>query len=83
MRVAVQGDHVALAGDLGRERRPPLDLLADEEERGLDARRRQHLEHRRRALGVGTVVERDRHPVGTGERPRDLEGGRGLRNVWG
>ena len=81
-RVAVQGDHVALAGDLGRERRPPLDLLADEEERGLDVRRRQHLQHRRSPLGVGTVVERDRHPVGIGEPARHVERGGGLRNVW-
>ncbi len=57
MAVAVQARLVPgrdISADQGRV---AAHLLADEEERRLHAVAGEHLEHRRGALGVGTVVE--------------------------
>ncbi len=58
--VAVQRDLVTRVDDLARERRVAPNLLADEEERRLGTLAREYLEHRRRALRVRAVVERER-----------------------
>ena len=58
--VAVHGDSVARGGDLGGQRSVALDLLAHEEERRPRAGGAELLEDRRRALGVGPVVEGER-----------------------
>jgi len=81
--VAVQGDLVACRGDLGGERRAPLDLLADEEERRGHACRCEQLEHGGRALRMRAVVERERDPVLVREPQGDPEGGREQRHVRG
>src|SRR6185436_2408486 len=57
---AVKGDVMTLGDDLGRERGLPLDLLADQEEGGGCACRREDLEHRRGPCRVWTVVEGER-----------------------
>ena len=64
MAIAVQGDGVAGGRDLGDQRRAPLHLLADHEERRARVRAREGLEHGRRALGVRAVVERQRDARG-------------------
>src|SRR3984885_14760203 len=71
--VAVQRHRVPAPGDLGRQRGPAFDLFADQEERGLDVRRRQYLEHGRRPLRMRSVIERQRH----------AERRRGAGDVWG
>ena len=58
--VAVQLDPVAGGDDLRRQRRPPHDLLAGEEEGRRGAGLAQSLEHARGALRVRAVVEGDR-----------------------
>ena len=60
MPVAVHRDLVPRRRDLGGERREPLDLLADEEERRRHAEAREQLEHGRRPLRMRPVVERER-----------------------
>ena len=62
--------------DLGRERRAPLHLLADQEERRLRARPREHLEDGGRALGVRPVVERHHHAGAPAEHTREIQGAR-------
>ncbi len=61
--VAVQADAVPGGHDLARQRRIAAHLLADEEERRRYARRGQHVQHRRRSLAVGAVVEGERVPL--------------------
>jgi hypothetical protein len=51
-------DLVPRCDDLARERRPLHDLLTDEEERCRRPAPRELLEHRRRSLRMGPVVER-------------------------
>ncbi len=60
--VTVQGDQVPLGGDPLGERRPPLHLLADEEEGGRGSVPGQNLEHRGGSLRVRPVVEGERDP---------------------
>jgi len=55
--VAVQGDLVTRGCDLGGERRPALDLFADEEEGGDHVGSCERLEDSGRPLRVGSVVE--------------------------
>lgn len=59
--VAVHGYLVARGHDLARERGPPHDLLADEEERGGRPPARELLENRGRSRRVRAVVEGDRN----------------------
>ena len=63
--VAVQGDQMAP----GRRSRPPAPgarstCSPTRKNVGLDAGLVEDVEHRRGALGVGSVVERERHPAG-------------------
>jgi hypothetical protein len=74
MPVAVERDRVTLRDDLGGERRAPLHLLADQEEHGARIRAGEQLEHGRRSLRMGTVVERNRDSGGARrKRARDVE----------
>ena len=52
---------MTLVGNLRRQRRLALHLLAHEEEGGRGTGLGQQLEHRGRALRVRAVVEGDRH----------------------
>jgi len=58
--VAVERDFVPGCGDLGRDRRPALHLLSDEEERRRRPRGREHLESGRCPLRMRAVIERQR-----------------------
>ncbi|MDX6569536.1 MAG: hypothetical protein QOH15_2114, partial [Gaiellales bacterium] len=71
--VAVQTDLMSRRGDLRRQRRPPLHLLADEVERGDRAGVGERSERGGSALWMGAVVERQRHPGGSLEAARDAE----------
>ena len=65
---------MTLRRDLRRQRGTALDLLPDHEERRVRARAGQDLEHGRRSLGVGPVVERQRDTVrATGKGARETE----------
>lgn len=71
MAMAVQLDPVSGRDDLGDQRRPALDLLADEEKGRSGAGLAEDLEHDRRALWVRTVVEAERYPVDPVLAPQD------------
>ena len=80
MAVAVDADLVPGGGDLGRERRPALDLLADEVEG------RPHAGARRAASSTAgvpsrmrAVVEGQREPAAARQAQRDPEGRRERR----
>ena len=75
MAVPVQGDDVAGRRDLGEQRGPPLDLLSDDEEGRACARARERIEDRRRSLGMGSVVERQRDAVRPPESAGQTEPG--------
>jgi hypothetical protein len=62
--LAVHADLMTRRHDLGGERRAAGDLLAGEEEGRPRVRVAQQLEHRRRSLGVGAVIERERRAAG-------------------
>jgi len=68
--VSVQRHLMAGGHDPRHQLRTALHLLTDHEERCPRAGAGQHLQHRRRPVGVGSVVERQRHPGRAGERPR-------------
>ncbi len=55
--MAVQCDLVPGGCDLGGERAPLLDLLADQEERCRDGSLVEHVEDRHGALGMRAIVE--------------------------
>jgi len=79
MAIPVHRDLVSRRGDLRRQRRIALDLLADEEEDGWGPG--QRIEDRRGALGVWAVVEGEGdtgggEPASYAERGCD---GRGVR----
>jgi hypothetical protein len=63
---------------VARDRVVAHQLLADQEERGLDPRRVERVEHRGRPERVGAVVERERgpgaHPFERGHRLPALGG---------
>ena len=80
MPIAVQRDRVTRRDDLGRERRPPLHLLADHEERGVRSLPREHLEDGGRALRVRPVVESHGHARSPAEHTREIQGARRGRN---
>ena len=61
VQVAVQPDRVAPVDDPARQLRALDDLLADQEEGRPGVVLGEDLEHPGRALGVGAVVEGDRH----------------------
>jgi hypothetical protein len=63
VREAVQRRLVPALGELARQAGLRLDLLADEEEGGRRPRRLERVEHRRRRVAVGAVVEGQRDPV--------------------
>ena len=73
MPVAVQRDLMAGVGDLARERRVAQHLLADQEERRRHTLAREDLQHRRRALRVRAVVERQRVAAAAGGAVLDAE----------
>jgi hypothetical protein len=54
---------VPLFDDAARDLRPRLDAPADREERRAGAVARERVEHGRRHLGIGAVVERQRHAL--------------------
>ena len=68
--------------DFGRQARIAPDLLADEEERRGGAGPLQGIQHRGRAVGVGTVVERERDS-GALAPARHAERGRNRRHMAG
>lgn len=74
--VAVQSDLVPGRSDLGRQLRPALHLLADQEERRHRPGLGQRGEHRRGSLRVGSVIEREGHPRSARQRARHPEDGR-------
>jgi len=71
--VAVQRDLVSGGGDLGRDLRPTLHLLADEEERRRRPGRGEQFEGGRRPLRVRAVVERQRDAGVVPDPPWDPE----------
>ena len=71
MAMTVHGDLVTRGRDLGGVRRKPLDLLADEKERGRHTGPSQHLEDGRRSLRMRAVVERQCDPARLVEAGRD------------
>ena len=71
--IAVQRDLMTGGDDPPHELGAPHDLLADHEERRPRARASEQVEHRRRALRMGPVVERQRHAAGAGQRARKVQ----------
>src|SRR5579864_3255586 len=69
MAVAMESHHVPLGSDLRRELRAPLRLFADQEENRPHRLALENLKHRRRPLGMGTVVEGQRDATGVRQRP--------------
>jgi hypothetical protein len=65
--VPMQRDRVTALCDPGDQLGSALHLLADHEEGRTRARSREHFQYRRRALGVRPIVERQRHPPGSGQ----------------
>jgi hypothetical protein len=56
--------------NLPDQRRLPLDLLAAEKEGGVSVRPLKSLEHRRRPLRMGAVIEGERRPDRIVDAPR-------------
>jgi hypothetical protein len=75
--IAVERHEVAGRLNLGQQRRPAANLLSDDEEGGPRPGAREGIEHGRRSLGVGAIIEREGHTAGTGERAGDAEPGSG------
>ena len=80
--VAVHGHFVSRRDDLPRKRRPLHDLLTDQEEGRCRVPARELVEHRRRALRVRAVVERDRNDR-TVDAELEIEPAREPRHVSG
>ena len=74
--IAVDADLVPRGGDLGRQRRPPLDLLADQIEGRAHAGAVELPEHGRRPLAMRAVVERQCDAAAARQAQRDPEGRR-------
>jgi hypothetical protein len=83
MPVAVEGDLVAAADDLARELRPPLHLLADEEERRTRIAPLERVEYGRRPFRMWAVVERQGDCRRTVDPARDAKHSRERGNVSG
>ena len=73
MAVAMQADSVSGRDDLASERGVAENLLANQEERRIDARAREDLEYRGGALRVGAVVERERIAMPAGRSVLDSQ----------
>ena len=60
VKVTVIPDGVAVVGGASNEIRPPLGMAPEHEERRANAAVSQRVEHQRRRLGIGAVVEGQR-----------------------
>jgi hypothetical protein len=81
MAEAVQRELVTALGGVAGDRVVAQELLADQEERGLDAETVERVEQRGGGVLVGPVVERERRaapaavdPLERGQRPPALQG---------
>jgi hypothetical protein len=66
---------VSRCDDLGDQRRPALDLLADQEEGRRRPALAQDLEHCRRTLRVGAVIEGQGDPIADAQSHFDAKRG--------